>query len=114
VRRVAGSRGETSGRVEPQQRYRRHRDKLFVFLERPDVPHKNNGSERDLRNLVVHRKVTGGFRSEWSPGVFATITTVVETARKRGQGALETLLTSVGSALRQVLTPRRLPVPGET
>jgi len=45
-----------------QKRYRQHRDKLFVFLKRPDVPFDNNGSERDLRNSVVHRKVTGGFR----------------------------------------------------
>lgn len=97
-----------------QQRYRRHQDKLFVFLERPEVPYENNGSERDLRNSVVHRKVTGGFRSEWAPEVFATITTVVETAKKRGHGVLDALLARVGSALPQVPNPRQLPVPGET
>lgn len=97
-----------------QQRYRRHRDKLFVFLERPDVPYENNGSERDLRNSVIHRKVTGGFRSEWAPGVFATITTVVETARKRGQGVLAALLAGLGSALPQAPMPHQLPATGET
>lgn len=82
-----------------QERYRRHRDKLFVFLERPDVPFDNNGSERDLRNSVIHRKVTGGFRSKWAPKTFATITTVIETAKKRNQGVLATLLSGVGHAL---------------
>lgn len=82
-----------------QRRYRKHRDKLFVFLERADVPYDNNGSERDLRNSVIHRKVTGGFRSEWAPGTFATITTVIETAKKRGQGVLATLLAGVGRTL---------------
>ena len=37
-----------------QKRYRRHRDKLFVCLRREDVEPTNNGSERDLRNSVIH------------------------------------------------------------
>jgi transposase len=82
-----------------QQRYRKHRDKLFVFLERPDVPPDNNGSERDLRNSVVHRKVTGGFRSDWAPGAYAKIATVVETAKKRGDGVFTTLATHIGRTL---------------
>jgi transposase len=91
-----------------QRRYRRHRDKLFVFLERPDVPYDNNGSERDLRNSVIHRKVTGGFRSEWAPQIFATITTVIETAKKRGQGVLETLVMGIGRALPVEALPIRV------
>jgi hypothetical protein len=51
------------------------------------------------RNSVVHRKVTGGFRSEWAPKTFATITTVVETAKKRGQGVFQTLLEGIGCNL---------------
>ena len=82
-----------------QRRYRRHRDKLFVFLERPDVPFDNNGSERDLRNSVVHRKVTGGFRSDWAPKTYATVATVVETAKKREQPVLDTLLAGIGRFL---------------
>jgi transposase len=82
-----------------QKRYRKHREKLFVFLERPDVPFDNNGSERDLRNSVVHRKVTGGFRSDWAPKTFATITTVVETAKKRKHGVFDTLLEGIGRTL---------------
>lgn len=82
-----------------QKRYRQHREKLFVFLERADVPFDNNGSERDLRNSVVHGKVTGGFRSEWAPQTVATITTVVETAKKQGQGVFQTLLAGIGRTL---------------
>ncbi|MCK4298756.1 MAG: transposase, partial [Planctomycetes bacterium] len=29
------------------------------------MPAANNGSERALRKSVVHRKVSGGFRSAW-------------------------------------------------
>ena len=46
-----------------QKRYRKHRDSLFTFLHREDVPPDNNASERGLRKPVVHRKVSGGFRS---------------------------------------------------
>ena len=48
-----------------QQRYRLHRDSLYVFLHRDDVEPTNNSSERDLRPSVIHRKVIGGFRSAW-------------------------------------------------
>ena len=47
-----------------QRRYRRHRDKLFVFLERPDVPYDNNGWERDLCNSVIHRPSRGRMTGE--------------------------------------------------
>jgi transposase len=82
-----------------EKRYRQHLALLFVLLERADVPFDNNGLERDLRNSVVHRKVTGGFRSEWAPKTFATITTLVETAKKRGQRVFQTLLSGIGRSL---------------
>jgi transposase len=50
-----------------QQCYQAHRADLYVFLYRDDVEPTNNGSERDLRNSVIHRKVTGGYRSAWGP-----------------------------------------------
>jgi len=74
-----------------QKRYRKHWATLFVFLEREDVEPTNNGSERDLRPAVMHRKMTGGYRSEvgavWA-GIFATVLT---TARKNRANRFETL-----------------------
>lgn len=82
-----------------QRRYRKHRASLFVFLYRPDVPFDNNGSERDLRNSVVHRKVSGGFRSDWGPAAYATTISVIQTAKKRGKPILPTLQASIGPPL---------------
>jgi transposase len=48
-----------------QRRFLKHRHSLFVFLYRTDVEPTNNRSERALRPSVIHRKVTGGFRSGW-------------------------------------------------
>lgn len=78
-------------------RYRAHRDHLFVFLTHPEVPPTNNASERALRNSVIHRKVTGGFRSEWGADAHAAVMTVLQTARKQGQAVLATLQGAVGA-----------------
>jgi transposase len=79
-----------------QKRYRRHRDKLFVCLHRDDVEPTNNGSERDLRNSVIHEKVTGGYRSKRGAQAGATFATILTTARKLRQNAYERLCTIAG------------------
>jgi transposase len=79
-----------------QKRYRRHRDKLFVCLSRHDVEPTNNGSERDLRNSVIHEKVTGGYRSQRGAEQGATFATLLTTARKLGQNAFARLCSTAG------------------
>ncbi|MEA3401443.1 MAG: IS66 family transposase [Armatimonadota bacterium] len=82
-----------------QKRYRKHRDSLFTFLQREDVPADNNASERALRTPVVHRKVSGGFRSRWGAEAYATVSTVLQTARKHGHDPLETLTDALGPSI---------------
>ncbi len=77
-------------------RFREHRDSLFVFLYDATVPPTNNASEQALRHSVVHRKVTGGFRSDWGADAHAVVTTVLDTARKRGEQLLTTLHAALG------------------
>lgn len=74
-----------------QKRYRKHWASLFVFLERQDVEPTNNGSERDLRPAVMHRKMTGGYRSEAGAAWGGIFTTVLTTARKNRANRFETL-----------------------
>jgi transposase len=88
-------------------RFREHRHDLFVFLYDPTVPPTNNGSEQALRNSVVHRKVTGGFRSDWGADAYAIVTTVLDTARKRGADLLTTLHAAIG---QPVAIPPGLPI----
>jgi transposase len=78
-------------------RFREHRDHLFVFLYDPTVPPTNNASEQALRHSVVHRQVTGGFRSDWGAEAHAILTTVLDTARKRGEDLLATLHAALGA-----------------
>lgn len=75
-----------------RRRFLLHRDHLFTFLAVPNVPSTNNASEQALRNSVIYRKVTGGFRSDWGAAAYANVISVIETARRRGQNLLDTLL----------------------
>ena len=70
----------------------RWQDKLFVFLAEPEASPTNNGSEQALRWSAVFRKVTNCFRSVWGAKLHADVRSVIETARRRGIGALETIL----------------------
>ncbi len=82
-----------------QTRYQVHRRGLLTFLHQADVPPTNNASERSLRPSVVHRKVTGGFRSEAYAQGYAALRTVADTARKRGQQVFTLLLRAAGPVL---------------
>jgi transposase len=73
------------------RRYRKHRHSLLLFLYRPDVPPTNNASEQALRNSVIYRKVTGGFRSTWGAELYANLLSVLETARRQGWSIFHTL-----------------------
>jgi transposase len=55
-----------------------------------DIPVTNNGSERASRPCATFRKITDGFRTEWSK-LYADIRSVIVTARRRSIGALEAI-----------------------
>ncbi len=88
-----------------QRRFRQHRAALLVFLHDPAVPPTNNASERSLRPSVVHRKVTGGFRSEDGATAYAILRTVADTARKRGQAVFATILAALTRSEAPSLQP---------
>ena len=74
-------------------RLRDHKEATLRFLSDPAVPFTNNQAERDLRMMKVRQKISGGFRSEAGAQTFATLRTVLSTARKQGWNILSTLTT---------------------
>ena len=67
-----------------QKRYRKYRQALFVFLYRTDVSPTNNLSEQRLRPAVIHRKVTGCFRSDWGAKSYAAMKSLIDTGALSG------------------------------
>lgn len=88
-----------------QKRYQKHRQHLFVFLYRTDVPPTNNISERALRPSVVHRKVTGGFRSQWGAEAYAALASVIHTAALKGVNAFDALQFLIGKPALPIPNP---------
>ncbi len=74
-----------------RRRYGKLRSHLFTFLDYPEVPADNNGSERELRPTATYRKVTGGFRSDWGADLFAGVRSVIGTAARRGVSAYQAI-----------------------
>jgi len=87
-------------------RYRTHREHLFVFLHRPDVSPDNNACERALRPSVIHRKVMGSFRSEWGPRAYAALATVLNTAKRAGENVFQKLVSLMGKPILHYLDPQ--------
>jgi transposase len=86
-------------------RYRERRDELLVFLHDTRVPAHNNASERALRSSVIHRRVTGGFRSSWGPRAYAALASVIDTAKLVGKTAYEAIIGLCGRPVLQFLAP---------
>jgi transposase len=85
-------------------RYRKYRNSLFVFLHRTDVPAHNNACERALRPSVIHRKVLGSFRSDWGAQAYASLATVLNTAKRNGQSAFQKLVQLMGKPVLPFVT----------
>jgi transposase len=64
---------------------------VLLFLHDPAVPFTNNEAERDARMMKLRQKISGGFRTSQGADNFATLRTLIGTARKRGWYMLETL-----------------------
>jgi transposase len=74
-----------------QNRMVKYKHFIFTFLHHNDVPPDNNGSERAIRNVKVKLKVSGQFKSDHGADSFAILRSVIDTARKNGQNALQAL-----------------------
>lgn len=72
-----------------------HKEALWTFVSREGVPPTNNLAERDLRPLVIWRKLSFGCQSERGLRFVERIMTVAHTARKRGLNVLDFIVRSV-------------------
>ena len=69
-----------------------NKKELLLVLERPDIPLHNNLSERDIREYVIKRKISGSTRSENGRRCRDTFTSLKKTCNKQGLSFWEFLL----------------------
>ena len=65
------------------------RESVLRFVRDKRVPFTNNQAEQDLRMMKLRVKISGGFRSEQGVRDFATLRSVLSTARKKGLNRIE-------------------------
>jgi transposase len=66
-----------------QKRMKKHQEKILFFMGDPDIPFDNNSSERAIRNAKLHKKISGGFRSDYGAERHAVLLSIIETCKKR-------------------------------
>jgi transposase len=88
-----GARGRTPKRVGHNllERLRDHKAEVLRFVFDFAVPFTNNQAEQDIRMMKVKMKISGGFRSWGGARTFATLRSVLSTARKQGRNILRIL-----------------------
>jgi transposase len=89
--------GAKSGRTKRRTgdnlllRLHRFKDDVLRFLTDFEVPFTNNLAEQALRMMKVKMKISGGFRTPEGAHAFATLRSVIATARKQRQNILKAL-----------------------
>ncbi len=74
-----------------QRRFQKHQNNILTFLSDPVLPFHNNSSEQAIRNAKLHKKISGGFRSERGARRHAVLLSIVETCKKRKMDILSSL-----------------------
>ena len=74
------------------KRLHKNKAELLLVLERPDIPLHNNLSERDIREYVIKRKISGSTRSEDGRRARDTFASLKKTCQKLGIGFWDYLL----------------------
>jgi transposase len=88
----------------------KHCEELFTFLDDPQVPADNNGTERDIRSLAAARNDGGTHRAPWSADAFARIKSIIVTGMKNGVRFAHYGIEVVRAKLRGACLP--LPITG--
>ena len=92
--RPAGAKGHQKRRPGHNLalRLRDFKTETLRFLHDAGVPFTNNQAEQDLRMMKLRMKISGSFRSERGAHDFATLRSVLSTAKKQGRNRIETLM----------------------
>lgn len=93
------------------ERFRRHADHYFRFLDTPGVEPTNNAMEQRFRFVVIDRRITQGTRGQTGRRWCERIWTVLATCAQQGRSAFEFLHESILAHFRNQIPPSLLALP---
>jgi hypothetical protein len=94
------------------ERFEKHGESYFLFIENPDVvAPTNNVAERAIRTLVLDRIVTQGVRSDGGNEWHERFWSVLATCKKLGMNVMSFLRESLFCLFHGLAPPSLLPVP---
>ena len=87
--------GEIASKEERRllKRLEKYKDNHLLFAWDFTVEFTNNMSERDLRKCKGRQKMAGGFRTEAGKDIYCRMMSIIETAKRKGEGLLECIKT---------------------
>ncbi len=112
IMRICREEANDPGVQGVQNIFRENEDKLFHWVENPDIPCENNYGERNLRPVVILRKISFGCQSERGMRTREILMTILHTAKCRGhdpvnflEKALNILSKNPKADLRHLIFP---------
>ena len=91
------------------RRLSKHRDNLLRFIDEPGVPPHNNGTERQIRPVVVKRKNSFGSDTVDGAKRFCALASVLETCRLSGIRAITWVRDAIAAPPGQLPSPFAAP-----
>jgi hypothetical protein len=84
-----------------QDIFRQRADRLYHWAADRNVPADNNLAERDLRPLVIARKISFGSQSDVGAGTREVLMTVLHTLKKRCPDVIEAFKSALDKLAEQ-------------
>ena len=95
------------------ERLEKYGESYFLFIDNPAIEPTNNVAEREIRTLVLDRKVTQGVRSDVGNEWHERFWTVLATCRRRSKNVMSFLREAIFSLLHGLSPPSLLKPIGE-
>ena len=94
--------GNTELTLKYQTRFRKNKDRLFLFLEHDGVPWNNNNAENAIKGFTTLRNVIGGSSTPKGLKESLDLLSIAQTLRNRNVSFLE-FLTSGEASITEFL-----------
>ena len=91
IKKPKRGRPKRSEPIRLLDRFNGHTEKVLAFMYDFNAPFDNNLSERDLRMMKLHQKISGCFRSKKGADIFCRIRSYISSVKKHELNVLDAL-----------------------